>query len=371
MKHQLILLILLHNCFIAFAQEKYIYEFDKIETDTIFKKDSINIVIGDATLFADKFFISYYQNNRIPSLYKKEDNFCISFDLGFSDETNYEIIGQSENQQFLYIREDGDHSAGQTAFGHKTLYIVDIKNNTYLCIEYYSSVSYWGVDENNPSEFPITKEYTVNSSKIAFTKKGFTAITNLFGITSDIKIDYDVIQSGEYELDEFQLKKTKYYDEKSMKFLPIKYIGDIAIGMTLEDLNLVCPYCSFVEKENIYGTCAEENPFGFEVWDGNELLGYVNNNIAENRITNFKAIAPKFNFGKLNTNSTASEVLKYFPKSNVRLDLLTEWEHIYVKELNIELVFKTNDSNRIGKYKNEDFVKLKNGKTKVDYIQVY
>ena len=371
MKQQIIILILLHVFFIGFGQEKYSYEFEKIQTDTISEKDSIKNMVDDVKLYSGKFFISYYQNNRIPLLYKKEKNFILSLDLGFSDETNYNIIGQSENQQFLYINEEGDHSTGQTGFGHKDLYIVNLKNNTYLVIQYYSSVSYWAPDENDPNGFPITKEYTVNSSKIAFTKNGITVISNLFGITSDIKIDYDIIQSGEYQLDEFQLKKTKYYDEKSMKFLPIKYIGDIVIGMTLEDLNLVCPNASFVEKENIYGTCAEENPFGFEVWDGNELLGYVNNNISENRITNFKVIAPKFNFGKLNTNSTANEVLKYFPKSNVRLDSLTEWEHIYVKELNIELVFKTNESNRIGKYKNEDFVKLKNGKTKVDFIQVY
>lgn len=372
MKQQIIILIFLNNFFIAFGQERYVYEFEKIEViDTIQKKEILNDLLSNAELFDNKFFISYYGNERIPTFYIKEKDFCLSLNLDFSDETNYNIVGLSENQQFIYINGEGNHSARQTEFGSKYLYIVNLKNNTFLQIQYFSSVVFWEPNENDPSEFNITKENTVNSSKIALSKNGFTVISNIFSITNNEKIDYDVIQSGEYELDEFKLKKTKYYNTESMKFTPIKYVENIAIGMTLEDLKLIYPYISFIEKENIYQTCTDESALGFEVWDGTELLGYVDNNLSDNKIKNLKVISPRFNFDKLNTNTTASEILKYYPKSNVRLDNLTEWEHIYIKELNIELVFKTNDTNRIGKYKNENFVKLKNGKTKVDFIQVY
>ena len=60
MKQQIIILILLHNFFIAFGQEKYSYHFEKIETDTIFEKDSIKNMVGGTELYAGKFFISYY-----------------------------------------------------------------------------------------------------------------------------------------------------------------------------------------------------------------------------------------------------------------------------------------------------------------------
>ena len=371
MKQQIIFPILILNFLISFSQEKYVYEFEKIEAiDTIQKKEILNDLLSNARLFDNKFFISYNGNEKIPTFYKKEKDFCLSFNLGFSDETSYNIIGLSENQQFIYIDGEGEHSTGQTNYGYKNLYIVNLKKNTYLEIQYYSSIVFWEPDEDD-SNGNITKKNTVNSSKIVLNKNGFTAINNIFSITNDEKIYYDVIQSGEYELDEFKLKKTKYYDAELMKFEPIKYVGNIAIGMTLEDLKLIYPYISLIEKENIYQTCADENTLGFEVWDGTELLGYVDKNITDNKIKNLKVISPRFNFDKFNTNTTASEILKYFPKSNVRLDLLTDWEHIDIKELNIEFVFKTNDTNRIGKYKNENFVKLKNGKTKVDFIQVY
>lgn len=371
MKQQIIILILLNNFFITFGQEKFVHQFEKIEAiDTIQKKEILNDLLSNVKLFDNKFFISYYDNDRIPTFYKKEKDFCLSLNLDFSDETNYNIVGISENKQFIYINGEGNHSARQTEFGFKYLYIVNLKNNTFMQIQYFSSVVYWEPNENDPNEFNITKENTVNSSKIVITENGFTVVSDIFSITNNEKIDYDVIQSGEYELDEFKLKKTKYYDAELMKFEPLKYAGNIAIGMTLEDLKLIYPYVSFIEKENVYKTCAEENITGFEVWDGNELLGYVSNNITENKIKNFIAISSTFNFGKLNVNSTAKQVLKYYPKSNVRLDLLTDWEHIYIKELNIELIFKTNETNRIGKYKNEEFVKLKNGGLKVDFIQV-
>jgi len=372
MTKRIIILILLNNFFVTFGQEKYAYEFEKIEAiDTIQKKEILNDLLSDVKLFDNKFFISYYGNDRIPTFYKKEKDYCLSLNLGFFDKTKINIVGLSENKQFIYINEEGNHSARQTEFGYKYIHIVNLKNNTSLQIQYFSSVVFWEPNENDPNGFNVTKEHTVNSSKIALNKNGMTVTTTIFSITNDEKIDYEIIQSGEYELGEFKLKKTKFYNTELMKFEPIKYIGNIAIGMTLEDLKLIYPYASFIEKETIYKTCADANTLGFEVWDGNELLAYVNNNITENRITNFIAISSAFNFGKLNINSTARQVLKYYPKSNVRLDLLTEWEHIYVKEFNIEFIFKTNEASRIGNYKNEDFVKLKNGETKVDFIQVY
>lgn len=371
MKQQIIMLFLLHTFISTFSQEKYVYHFEKIEAvDTIFKKEILDDLLKDVELFDQKYFISYYANERIPAFYIREKDFYIAMNLDFSNQTNYNIIGLSENRQFIFINAEGDHSARQTQFGFKYLYIVNLANNTFLQIQDYSSLVYWEPDENDPNGFNVTKEHTVNISKIAFNKNELTVLSNVFDITSDDKINYDVIQSGVYELDASKLKKTKYYDADLMKFQPIKYVGDIAIGMTLADLNLIYPYISFVEKENIYKTCAEETTGGFEIWDGNEVLGYATSNTNDKKIQDLKVLSPRIQFGKLSTNSTAQEVLKFYPKSNVRVDSLTEWEHIFVKELNIELVFKTNESSRIGSYKNETFKKLKNPNAKADFIRV-
>lgn len=371
MKREIAVLILLLSFLISFGQEKYSYNFEKIvDIDTIYQKDTISSLLSNEKLFNGKFFISYYKNSRIPSFYIKEKSYCLCIDLGFSDETNYKIIGQSEDQQFIYINQQGSHSSRQTEFEDRYLYIIDVKNKSYLNLQYYSSVAYWEPRTEDPASFNIITEHTVTSSKICLNKNGLTVTDDFFSISDSAKVDMEVIRSGEYKLDKHRLKKIKYYDTESMSFKPIKYIGAIAIGMSLEDLLFVYPYASFQEKENSYATCANELSLGFEVWDSDELLGFVNNFISENKITNFKAISPKFNFGKISTNTTAKEILKLYPKSNVRLDLLTEWEHIFIKELNIELVFKTNENNRIGIYKDEQFIKLKNGKAKADFIQI-
>ncbi|MEO5775709.1 MAG: hypothetical protein ABIQ27_02320 [Flavobacterium sp.] len=371
MKRKIAVMCLLFSFLISFGQEQYFYKFEKIEAiDTIHQKDTINSVLNSERLYKGRFLISYYKNSRIPSFYIKEKNYLLCLDLGFSDETNYNIIDQSENGQYIYINEDGNHSVTQSGFENKYLHIIDIKNMTYISLQYYSSVTHWEPRTDDPGAFNIITEHTVNSSKIRLNKNGLTVADDFYTINDSAKVDYDVIRAGEYEFDKHQLKKTKFYDTESMRLKPIKYIGNIAIGMTLEDLLLVYPNADFQEKENLYTTCANEAGTGFEVWDDNELLGFVNHNIGENKITDFKAISPKFNFGKINTNTNAREILKLYPKSNVRLDSLTEWEHIFIKELNIELVFKTNENNRIGNYKNEKFINLKNGKAKADFIQV-
>jgi len=217
-----------------------VYHFEKMEAvDTIYNKDIKDDVLNDAEMFDNKYFISYNGKERIPAFYIKEKDFFVTLNLDFSEQTNYKIIGLSENKQFIYINAEGDHAARQTQFGFKYFYIVNLENYTFLQIQYYSSVVFWEPDENDPNGFNVTKEHKVNSSKIAFNQNGFTVLNEIFDMNNENKIDYDVIQSGEYELDVSKLRKTKFYDTNLMKFQPITYIGDIAIGMTLEDIILI------------------------------------------------------------------------------------------------------------------------------------
>lgn len=374
MKQNIFLLIFILHFSLLYGQEKYSYPFEKIsKIDTVYNKDKIDDLINNSNLFEGTFFIGYYdyENNRTPTFFKLEKDYCLSFDLDFEYNVSYTVIGQSENKQYVFVSGEGSYSARQTGFVSKYLHVLDLKNNAFLNLQYYSLIIYWEPDTNSYEEFNTIKEYTVNSSKISIVENGLSVINDFFTISDDLNRDYDIIQSGEYEFDEFQLRKTKYYDSESMRFKPLKYIGNIALGMTLEDFKTIYPMAVFVEKENIYATCADEDIKGFEIWDDNELLGYVSNSLNDNMISDFIVISSKFNFGQINTNSSANEVLMLYPNSNVRLDLLTDWEHIYIQELNMELGFKTDENNRIGIYQNETFIKLKNGKTKVDFIQIY
>ncbi len=371
MKLHFALLFFIINFLVGYSQEKYSYEFEKIiATDTISAQDQIADIVSGAELYDGKFLISYYENDRIPLLYKKEKDILISYNLDFADETNYELIKQSANKQYLFITGKGSHSARQTEFGYKTFYTIDVQNNKFVNFQYYSSMTFWAPNEEDPAGFTVTQEFTVTNSQLLIIEDIITVLSYFVSLTNEATRDNDVIKSGEYIIEESQIKKVKYYDENSMTFRPIRYAGKMAIGMTLDDVKLIYTDVDFVEKENSYRTCADENQQGFEIYDGTELLAFVPNELSENKILNLIILSPKINFGKISTNSTAQQILKTYPKSNVRLDSLSDWEHIYIAELNIELVFKTNENNRIAAYKKEVFSKLKNGSAKSDFIVI-
>jgi hypothetical protein len=114
--------------FITHGQEKYIYEFEKIDAvNTIQKKETIENLLSNAELFENKYFISYYNNERTPTFFIKEKDYCISLNIDFSDEAKYNIVGLSQNGQFIYINGEGNHLARQTEFGYKYLYIINLK----------------------------------------------------------------------------------------------------------------------------------------------------------------------------------------------------------------------------------------------------
>lgn len=364
-------LLAIINFVVGYSQEKYSYEFEKIvATDTISTPDQIADIVSGAELYDGKFLISYYENDRLPLLYKKEKDILISYNLDLTDETNYEFVKQTANKQYLFIIGKGSHSARQTEFGSKTFYIIDVLNNAFLNFQYYSSMTYWAPNEDDPSGFNVTQEFTVTNSQLLVSEDLITVFSDFISLTSEATLDADVIKSGQYRIEKSQLRKISLYDENSMTFKPIRYVGKMAIGMTLDDVKLVYPDVNFVEKENSYSTCADDNQNGFEVFDGNQLLAFVPNELSENKILNPIILSPKINFGKISTNSTAQQILKTYPKSNVRLDLLSDWEHIYIQELEIEVVFKTNENNRIAAYKKEVFSKLKNGSAKPDFIEI-
>lgn len=392
MKQLLGFLFLLFNYSIFYGQERYNYEFEKLATtDTIVDKEQIRILKTESEYNYPSYFVvgRYFEgenDKEIFCLIKEENNYWVSYAI--SNEYGFgfgsvNIIGPAANKNYFlvssyynYLSHGGGHGNENTI---KELIIIDIENNSSVQLESYTRDYSWQFAEDGEA-YDANNEDIMVSNYVFDTN--FLTIVNTCFINQNIETCLN--PGGLYEFSKEKLKKIKNYNAEKMGFVPIQYIGEIAIGMTLEDLKLVYPNGQIFKKENTFGTCAEAK-IGFEVWDENTLLGFaITKPIRENsgnsdeeiidyaneKIINFLVLSVTLNVGKINTNSTASEVLKMYPKANVRLDLLSEWEHIYLKELNSELVFKTNDSNRIGVYKNEIFVKLKNKNAKIDFIVV-
>src|SRR5690606_39863417 len=69
----------------------------------------------------------------------------------------------------------------------------------------------------------------------------------------------------------------------------------------------------------------------------------------------------------------SSDVCSSDLNSKLHIDLISHWEYIYLRDKNLRLIFKTDNSNRIGIYGNdfeEGSSKLKKENKTIDLIQV-
>lgn len=366
MKAIFILILLTSQFFISKGQEKYSYEFEKLETiDTIDLKSKIDTLLTESNFISDNYFISEDQTQI--TLVKKTNKHWVVYQLPFEKGVNlfYDIVGESEDKKYLIVKTQANNIARGTENTDKELYIVDLINNSYTSFETYSYAHFWEYGDKDEITNDIqnlrTSEVISNNNKFIVLK---TCYENLELVDcGDL--------GGEYEIQNQKVKKIKNYDKKSMQLKPIQYAGDIAIGMTFEDIKLIYPNVRFEEVSNKYGSCADDDAIGFEIWnENNELMMFViMNGKMPNRIRSIVVTSPKFSFKNINTGLTVDEVFRLYPKANFRLDSLTDWEHLFIQELSIELVFKTQENNRIAIYKDEDFVKLKRKNAKIDFIR--
>lgn len=70
---------------------------------------------------------------------------------------------------------------------------------------------------------------------------------------------------------------------------------------------------------------------------------------------------------------TVEQVLKKHPGNKLRRDLISDWEYLYLKEENVRIVFRTDETNRIGVYDldpESESTSIKRPKAKVDFIEL-
>lgn len=383
-------LSIIQICSVLHGQEKYSYEFEKLPvTDTIYNNETIASLQSDSEYKYDDYFVARRDfegeiNRTIYCLLKKVKYYWISYAIPYEYCTacSTNPIGLSENKKYFLATSRYNHLSHGAGHGNENtiqkLILVDIAHVSAIQIESDTEDIFWETKENGDE----TSGKDIMVSNHILENNQLTILNTCF---DDQKIKDCANAGGLYEFKDNKLLKIMNYNPLTKGFTKIRYAGGIAIGMTLEDVRLAYPNARFFENENAYGTCTDSK-IGFELWDADQLLGYAltipvkqntddetnsgNTNYNNEKIYRFIVSSPKINFGKINSNSTAAEVLKLYPKANVRLDLLSDWEHIYIQELHIELVFKTDDNNRIGIYKNETFTSLRNKKAKADFIVV-
>ncbi len=372
MKIKLVLFIVIFLPIIIYSQTKYHFDFEKLNIiDTIRTSGEIETLKGDFRF--DNLFVRTIRNKKNEDvsalIFKKEKHWLVADLEIYSQNNTANLVAVSSDFRYAYVISEGNHSARQTETAYKSLHCIDMMKNLIFSGAYYDYMFYW--EPSKVTDFEYEKlDYLIDNSQIIIDENHITVLNSFFCNFQKNQQQSNVIQSGKYKIDEGKLIKIRNYDPNSMQLKSIQYMGNIAVGMTTEEVQELHPNVKFIESANPYSDCADDNETGFEIWDGNELLGYSGNPLSEGIKDNLIVISPKFYFGSLHVSSTLSQVLKLYPNAKIIPNLLSDWEHIYIKELNIELTFKTNNDTRIGIYKDEEFVKWKNKKKQVDYIKL-
>ena len=371
MKLKIIILIVFILPLITIGQ-KYHFDFQKLNIiDTISSQEKIEKLRKDFRF--DNIFVHIIKNQEKEDvtvlIYKKDNLWVVAVFEVYSSNTSSRIINVSKDNRYAYVISQGSISPRQTESTYKNLRCIDMQKNQFFSWDYYNYMFYW--EPSNVTDFEFEKmDYLVDASKIVINEKYITILNSFFGNSDRDQQQSDVIQSGEYRIEEKKVIKTKNYDSESMQLKPVIYMGDIAVGMSTQEVKELLPNAKFLEKENQYDDCTEDNVMGFEIWEGDEHLCYTSSALSGGIINNLIVLAPKFWFGGIHVGSTLAQVLKLYPNARIVPNLLSDWETIFIKDLAIEVTFRTNNMNRIAVLKDEDFIKWQNKKNRVDFIRL-
>lgn len=129
---------------------------------------------------------------------------------------------------------------------------------------------------------------------------------------------------------------------------PCSQDGMVCIGMDLETLKSKYPNAAF-NSVAMYSYGYDSDETGIEIILNGDVYFFVNVNI-KNKITGISFVSPTFEFNGISTETTIGDIFNKYPESILYIDLISDWEYIYIKEEAILLNFQTNESNRIGIY---------------------
>jgi hypothetical protein len=153
--------------------------------------------------------------------------------------------------------------------------------------------------------------------------------------------------SGVYQISNNSLKKIKDYSEESKAVKPIRWADKIHSGMTIENLVKSYPNAE-INQEPQYKYGFGSNELGYEIRINQEVHFFVA--APKEIVGGISVVSSKYSFNGVNTETTISQVLEKYPDSKLHIDLIDDWEYMYLKNEKITLIFKTNSTNRIGIY---------------------
>lgn len=363
MKTSCIIVCLLSLCCASSLKAQFFYPFEKLEVqDTIWEEKKINALREGAVYLKDNYFIrsgDYFGNG--VALYKKQKNYWLALNLPW-DNQQREISEIKFNGRYLYYETSFSHAARGIVGNYSYFNIIDPDKQSRVEFQSRYYLEQWNSDDEN-----AIPEKTSCSVKIVLD----TAEVQMFA--SQL---YSECNIGLFKITDSGLTKIKRYDDINYRMVPVKWVGKIATGMTLEEFSSLYENTQLEKAPNIYGNCAEDERDGYKVSRDETPILYFIMDQDELHISGIIILSPEFYFRNIHCGMTAGEVLKNYPEARLRKDLLSEQEFLFIEELGIDLVFNTTEENRVGLYRydrklsDEVYKKLVRKDAVVDWIML-
>lgn len=331
--------------YLIFSQENYEIKFEKLDIiDTIqSRKIAVEYMLKSNTRKGNHFvYYGKYHNQTSNLLFKKENDIWLVMPIPGNRYSEHIL---SDNQNYLLLSQNDTHGARQIVSAITKLFIINLKKNSILSIPISEYLVTWEYDDYENS---ITQQNNC-STRVFLQDNILTALSfkssNLSG-----SINCESFTSGIYKIGENSLRKIKYYSEEEFRMKDVIWVDDFYVGMSIEIFKEKYPKAKFKEIPlYTYGFDSEKN--GYEISFNNQPYYFFS--VREDKITNITVITNNVDFDGINTESKVSDVLNKYPNSRLHVDLISLFEYIYIAELKIKLVFKTNETNGIGKYETD------------------
>lgn len=341
---------------ISEGEGKPVFIFQNLKiVDTVFKENIIKTIKKKDKVNSNCFFTEEYQNSRGLFLFCKNPNFWLVYD--FNDVLSNTSLATHSSLSARYVTVSVDvQRSGMGINRYGWVVLIDIIDKKYLYLDEFTYNS--DDDGKNVGEVRCNTSITLNKGKFIIYSKSNQPKNNS---------EY-CIEPGLYQIKKDTLAKIGEY------IFPPPAIRNL-VGKTLKDLKKIYPH-SKLKEAPLYEYGDESNEVGYEVWNNGELLFFVtiSNLKANGPITGLTIVSPKFKIGNINTKMTAKQVFKMYPNSTPHIDEISMHEYVYVKELDLTLVFKTNEIERVGVYEHKDgsdsFKSLNNKNAMVDLVMI-
>lgn len=355
----IILLLILLPALFNKTKAQFYFPAEKLAVlDTIYSPSAITQLNEQRLQYIspEYFTVSKYRNLNGMILIAKEKNYWLAINLP-ADHT-YQTDRIKYNGKYFYYETMFSSASRGNLQSYKSFTLIHPINKIYFEIPSMVNEETWNTE--------IESDRSVIKScfcKLSIEQDTLTCFQFTKGLS-------DCLGSGKYMIKNDSLIKFQHYDETNYSFNSVRWAGKIATWMTLNEVKSIYPEASIEKITDRYSVCAEDERPAYLLKNDIDSLAVLFLDTEENYIQKIVVLSKSISFNKINSGLTIKEVLKYYPDAKLHTDLLSEYEYLYLQDLNIKIVFNTTEKNRIGKYQGEKMTKLLRPSAKIDYIEI-